>query len=233
MSNSRRLSDAPVTAALVVVNLLVYAAMVVASGQLGVFSSETLIRAGAAVAGPGLEATHWRWLTAAFIHAHGLHIAMNLWVLAQVGMLSEKAIGRGFFAAAYVVTGTCGEVASTVFAAARHQTVMSVGASGAIMGLFGLATVYCWLTNQRPIAKALAKNVLFVLALGIAVTARGVAAVDNAAHVGGLVVGAGLGALRARFPGQAPRWLDGLLMGAAAAVTVAAFAIVHSYGGSR
>src|SRR4029077_10476045 len=96
---------------------------------------------------------------------------------------------------------------------------------------FGLATAYCWLTNQRPIAKALAKNVLFVLAVGFAVTARGVAAVDNAAHVGGLVLGAGLGALRARFPNQAPRWLDGLLIAVSAALTVAAVVVLHAYGG--
>jgi membrane associated rhomboid family serine protease len=233
MSSLRRLSDAPVTAALIVVNLLVYAAMAVSSGQMAAFSNETLINAGATVAGPGIDATPWRWLTASFIHAHGLHIAMNLWVLAQIGILSETAIGRGLLAAAYVITGITGEIASTVLADVRHQVTLSVGASGAIMGLFGLATVFSWLTNQRAIAKALAQNVLIVLALGFVVTARGVAAVDNAAHVGGLLVGAGLGALRARFPTEAPRWLDVLLISASAALTVAAFAIVHAYGGSR
>ena len=219
--------------ALIAANLLVYAVMALGSGQLAAFSGGTLVDAGAAVAGPGLEATHWRWLTAAFIHAHLLHIAMNLWVLAQIGLLSERALGHGLFAAAYVVTGTSGEIASTLLAGARQTKMLSVGASGAIMGLFGMATVYCWLTGQRAIAKALATNVLFVLVAGVVLAARSVLAVDNAAHVGGLVVGAGLGALRARFPDQAPRWLDALLIAAAAALTVAAFAIVHAYGGTR
>src|SRR5262249_51192016 len=142
----------------------------------------------------------WRWITAAFIHVNVLHIFMNMWVLAQIGVLSERAIGRGLFLASYVVTGAAGNVLGTVLALARHRPALSAGASGAIMGLFGVATVFAWLTGQRPIARVLAKNVLFVLVLGFAITAGGAIAVDNAAHVGGLVVGALIGAGRVRWP---------------------------------
>src|SRR4051812_9719584 len=106
----RRLPEAPVTIALIVVNLLVYGAMVAGSGHALSFGAEALIDAGATVAKPGVEVTAWRWLTAAFIHVNLLHILMNLWVLAQIGVLSERAIGRGLFAATYVVTGVVGNV---------------------------------------------------------------------------------------------------------------------------
>src|SRR5215471_17092215 len=108
MSWLRRLPEAPVTAALIVVNLLVFAAMALQGGKLLAFDTRTLIDAGAVVAQPGLEVTRWRWLTAAFIHTGAPHILLNLWVLAQIGVLSEKAIGHGLFAAAYVVTGVSG-----------------------------------------------------------------------------------------------------------------------------
>ena len=35
---------------------------------------------------------------------------MNLWVLGQIGVLSEPALGRGLIAATYVVTGVLGNV---------------------------------------------------------------------------------------------------------------------------
>jgi len=229
MSWLRRLPEAPVTAALIVVNLLVYAAMVVSSGELAFFSGPTLAHAGAVIAGPGVPIMPWRWLTAAFIHVHAVHILLNLWVLAQIGVLSERAIGRGFFAAAYVVTGVTGNMLSTAVAAARGRPLLSAGASGSIMGLIGLATVFAWLIGERRIARVLAYNVLFVLGLGFLVSARGLVGVDNAAHIGGLVVGAGLGALRARFPGPAPRWLNGVLIGAAAVATAVAFVLVHMH----
>jgi rhomboid protease GluP len=229
----RRLSEAPVTTALIVVNLLVYAAMAVTSGEPFSFGSATLIDAGATLAKPGVEVTSWRWLTAAFIHVNALHILMNLWVLTQIGVLSENAIGRGLFAAAYVVTGAAGNVLSTALALSRGRTSLSAGASGAIMGLIGLAATFAWRTGQGRIAKSLLMNVVFVLAVGLSLSARGVVAVDNAAHVGGLLVGAGLGLLRARYPAPLPRWLDGMLIGAAVALAAVAFAVVHAYGGTR
>ena len=87
--------------------------MFVASGWHWTFDGTTLIAAGASVSGGGADVSHWRWLTAAFIHANLLHIVMNLWVLGQIGVLSERALGRGLYASAYVVTGVIGNVLST------------------------------------------------------------------------------------------------------------------------
>jgi rhomboid protease GluP len=233
----RRLSEAPVTSALIVVNLIVYATMVISEhhirSPITPFDSTTLIDAGAAIFEPNRDASHWRWLTAAFIHVELVHLLMNLWVLAQIGILSEHAIGRGPFAAAYVVTGVSGNALAMLLAAWRGRVGISAGASGAIMGLIGLATAFAWLTNQRRIARVLAWNILLVLGVGFSLTAGNLVAVDNAAHVGGLIVGGLIGVIRARFPLPAPRWLDGLLIGGSAALTAVAFAVVHAYGGMR
>jgi rhomboid protease GluP len=223
----RRLPEARVTSALLVANLLVYAVMAVASRQLVSFDPPTLGLAGANVVTRAAEVSHWRWLTAAFIHLNLLHIGMNMWVLIQIGVLSERAIGPGILAAAYVVTGVAGNLASTVFGNWRGRELLSAGASGAIMGLIGIAATFAWRTGQRGIARALLANVGFVLVLGLGLN------LDNAAHIGGFVTGALIGLGRARWSGPLPRWLNAILMLGAVGVSLVAFALVRSYHGTR
>ena len=228
MNLIRRLHEAPVTMGLIAVNLLVYLIMAAASGRLVSFDQSTLVAAGAS--GAGLDLAHWRWLTAAFIHVNLLHIFMNLWVLAQIGVISERALGRGLFAATYVVTGTLGNVLSSVHAAASSVPQISAGASGAIMGLIGMATIFAWFSGQRAVARSLAFNILFVLGVGLSLSARGVGLVDNAAHIGGLIAGALVGLARVRVPRPAPRWLDVALIASSAALAAMAFAVVQLSG---
>ncbi len=227
MSLIRRLPEAPVTLALIAVNLLVFGAMVVLSRRIVSFDSAILVGAGSSVYHPQLGMSAFRWLTAAFIHVNLLHIVMNLWVLAQIGVLSERALGRGLFAATYVVTGVVGNVVSVAIAAMRGEPKISAGASGAIMGLIGMAAMFAWMSGQRAAAKALAMNVLFVLGVGVALSVNGSSPIDNAAHVGGLVAGLAIGFLRARHPGSMPRWAEALLITSAAALTIVAFLVVQ------
>lgn len=230
MSLIRRLREAPVTLGLIVVNLLVYLVMALASRRVVSFDTATLIGAGASVSGIDLPVSHWRLLTAAFVHVNLLHIAMNLWVLAQIGVISERALGRGLFAATYVVTGTLGNVLSSAIATWRGQPTISAGASGAIMGLIGMAATFSWRSGQRAVARALAFNILFVLGVGLSLSARGVGLVDNAAHIGGLLVGAAAGLVRVEVRRPAPRWLDGGLIATSIALTAVAFVAMRLSG---
>jgi rhomboid protease GluP len=227
MSWFRRLGEAPVTVALIAVNLIVFVTMVVTSQRIVAFEGDALLRAGAMYFEPGLPgASPWRWLTAAFIHVNLLHIVMNMWVLGQIGIISERALGRGVFAVAYVITGVLGNVVSATLAAARGTALVSAGASGAIMGLIGMAAAFAWLSGQRGVAKALAINILFVLGVGLSLSLSGRSLVDNAAHVGGLVAGVGLGAARFRVPRPLPRWLDRGLVVWVLVLAALAFAVV-------
>ncbi len=221
----RGLKDAPVTAALIGVNVLVFLLMAALSGRVASFDGDTLIAAGALVMKPGVVGSPWRWLTAAFIHGGLLHIGMNVWVLGQIGALSEKALGRGLFAATYVVTGVVGNVLSVVLAHGPGEQLL-VGASGAVMGLIGMAAMFAWRTGQRAAARSLAFNILFVLAVGLSLSASGLQLIGNAAHVGGLVAGGlvGLGRVSVRRP--MPAAAERALVGGAFAVTAVAFAMV-------
>jgi rhomboid protease GluP len=223
----RGLKQAPVTVALIAVNVLVYLLMAAVSGHLLSFDNATTIRAGASVTAPNVIASHWRWVTAAFIHANLLHIFMNMWVLGQIGAISEKALGRGLFAATYVITGVLGNVLASVLA---QGALASVGASGAIMGLIGMAATFAWRSGQRAAAKAMAFNILFVLGVGLSLSARGVHIVDNAAHIGGLVAGAAIGFARVSARRPMPVGLERALIGASFGVAGLAFAIVQLVG---
>ena len=234
MSWFQRLREAPVTVALIAFNLIVFVVMVVTSLRIISFDGDTLLRTGAMYFEPGAPgASPWRWLTAAFIHVNLLHIVMNMWVLGQIGIISERALGRGLFAVSYVVTGMLGNVVSGTLAAARETPLVSAGASGAIMGLIGMAAAFAWLSGQRAVAKALAINVLFVLGVGLSLTFSGRPMVDNAAHIGGLVAGVGLGVARFRMPRPLPNWLDRGLIVWMLLLSVLAFAVVALGGAAR
>ncbi len=221
----RRLPEAPVTSVLIAANLGIYLWMMWSSGMKSGFDYATMTYFGANVVGTGQDASHWRWLTAAFLHFNPLHIAMNMWVLAQIGVVSERTIGSGIVGAGYVLTGVLGNVLSSEINSWRHHYDQSAGASGAIMGLIGIAAAFAWRTQQKGIARSLALNVVFILVVGYFIN------LDNAAHLGGFVSGGLIGLLRARWPQRLPRWLDATLLGASAAVSIAAFVVIRAYHG--
>jgi membrane associated rhomboid family serine protease len=227
----RRLREAPVTSLFIVANLCFYLIMAAWSGHLLWFDADTLVDAGALLWDPRVGVSRWRWLTAAFIHTGLPHIAMNLWVLGQIGILSEAALGRGLVAGAYVFTGVLGNAVSYTLASSRHREMISAGASGAIMGLIGMAATFAWLTGQKRAARTLAFNILLVLGVGLSLSARGVSLVDNGAHIGGLVGGVALGLARVRMTRPPPRWLDVTLVVASLALAAVAFLVVQLRSG--
>jgi rhomboid protease GluP len=221
----RRLPEVPVTSALIVANLAIYVWMMWASGMKSGFDYATLTYFGANIVGTGQDASHWRWVTAELVHRHPIHIAMTLWVLAQVGAAVERALGPGVAGAGYVLTGALGNALSTAVNASRHNYVQSAGASAALMGLIGIAAAFAWRTGEKRITRTAAINVAIILVLGYFLD------LDNVAHVGGFLAGALIGLACARWPRRLPRGVDAALVGASAAVTIAAFVIVRAYHG--
>lgn len=81
---------------------------------------------------------YWRLLTVALTHGGLMHLFFNMYALLVLGNTLESAIGRNKFLAIFMISQLGASFASIYFGAIN---VVSVGASGAIFGLFGAMVV--------------------------------------------------------------------------------------------
>jgi rhomboid protease GluP len=151
-------------------------------------STTTLVRWGA-LWRPAVEAGEWwRALTAMFLHGFWEHLIVNAYALYMLGRFCEEVFGPLRYFVTYVAGGLCGAAASTLNS---HQGGLSVGASGAIMGLLGALIVVLILrrgTWPEAWRRALLWNLVLLGAIQIFIGFQ-LPMVDNAAHVGGMVGG--------------------------------------------
>lgn len=121
-----------VTPALIACNVGVFACMLAGAGALG--DVETLVSWGGNVWLRTRNGEWWRLATAMFVHAGWIHLLVNLAGLTQIGFILERLVGRGITLAVFVAAGIFANLVNLV----THPMATSVGASGAIFGLYGL-----------------------------------------------------------------------------------------------
>ncbi len=130
----------------------------------------------------------WRLVTSMFLHIGLLHIAFNSYALWIFGPRVERAYGRAHFFLMYGLSGLGGSALS--FFMSPHP---SVGASGAIFGLIGVLGAYFYRYRERLTAgRAQLTNIVSIAVYNL-LYGFIVPAVDNWAHIGGLLVGLTLG----------------------------------------
>ncbi len=151
---------------------------------------------------------YYRLVTAAFLHAGLFHLVVNMFALFQVGPVLERALGRARFLALYLLSALGGSVAGYVLAEPNQP---SVGASGAIFGLFGAYYVVVRRLGGDT------GSIVVLLGINLVITFT-VPSIDYRAHLGGLAVGVVLAAAFAYAP-RGPRQAR-LQIGAAAAVAL-------------
>jgi rhomboid protease GluP len=196
MARQALLSPPPpvITPALILVNLVWFAAGVVAAWQSGgpIWNyirggdTEILMRIGGVYGDALLRDEWWRLVTACFVHAGLLHLLLNLYVLGMVGPLAEAVWGRWRFGVIYAWAGLGG---TCLAMALRPETVL-VGASGAVLGV--LAAVFAWLLLNRDhlpteLVAHWMRNLAIVLLLNVAISF--VPRVSWEGHLGGALVG--------------------------------------------
>ncbi|MBN2735618.1 MAG: rhomboid family intramembrane serine protease [Spirochaetales bacterium] len=134
----------------------------------------------------------YRLFTSMFIHAGILHLVFNLWILWSLGNLGERLFGSLSFALIYLISGLAGSMGSVFFTGS-----ISCGASGAIFGLAG-ALLAIFLFGKLNFPPLLRRSFIIRLLLLIGanlVMGFTLTNIDNAAHIGGLLIGFGLGAI--------------------------------------
>jgi len=136
----------------------------------------------------------WRLLTPIFLHAGIIHLFCNVAVQLETGAFFEREWGSINWLVIYITSAVGSSILSCIF----KPDSVSVGSSGAVMGLFGgkLAEVLCRCceskkTIQGRIGHEVRKEQLGgVLCSVILVMAFSfIPYVDWAAHLGGLVAG--------------------------------------------
>jgi membrane associated rhomboid family serine protease/Flp pilus assembly protein TadD len=193
-------------------NIAVFLAMALASGTItSDFPGSIAVRFGANYGPYTLAGQWWRLFTYMFLHGGIWHIVFNLWCLWDLGALCESLYGRSTYLCIYLITG----IAAGLTSVAWNPGVLSVGASGAIFGLAGALAASFYLGEfsiprfaiqgtLRSLAFFIGFNVLFGVGYNF-ILGGSAGYVDNACHVGGLVSGAILGALIAKFAADRDR----------------------------
>lgn len=178
--------------------VLVYGRLIMTSGDGGgIFSLDvlTLLRCGGSWA-PAVfgHNEYWRLGTAIFLHAGLWHIGFNLIALSQIGPTIEEIFGRGRMLLFFMLTGLLASLGSALYGAFLMRSGVpagvSIGASGAVMGLIGLAAGWGHREGTsagRDVRSRMLKWCVYVLIFGFFIGA------DNVAHVVGFVAGGALG----------------------------------------
>ena len=196
----RRESSITLTQVLLGANVMVFIAMVLASGPSLDFAGEVTVHFGANYGPLTLSGQWWRLVTYMFLHGGLMHIAFNMWCLWDLGALCESLYGRWTYAAIYFVTGIAGGLASVGW----NPGVLTVGASGAIFGLAGALISSFYLGEfsvPRVAIQGTLRSLLFFVGFNV-LFGTFVPGIDNACHAGGLVSGLIVGALIARLAPQ-------------------------------
>ncbi len=114
-----------------------------------------------------------------------------MWWLIWTGQVVERRLGSAAFAACYVLCALGGSLTSTLW----QPTAISVGASGAVWGVWGLVVTLLIYDRQAGSSPSLPPMFFFV-ALAVAsdlCTSWLRPHIDSGAHVGGFLTGVACG----------------------------------------
>lgn len=162
----------------------------------------------AAVRGAGLvkpavwDGEAWRMLTGPMLHGGIYHAWVNLSALFALGYLVEAHTDRHHLAVTFLASVAGGSVGSLLL-----TPEPSIGASGGVMGMVGVLWVL-WRLRPADFPDDFGGRMKYVVGATALIGIVGVQFIDNWAHLGGLLAGAGTAwlLLRGGTRGRAGRW---------------------------
>ena len=183
----RALGRVSVTTVLIAINVLVYFAELAAGGTINglnnwIYENGALFASGLSSSGHPIGVAHgewWRLVTAAFLHYGPIHLGLNMLALYFGGNALESVIGRWRFVLIYIASGIAGSAGALLL----NPNSITVGASGAIFGVFGALFA---LERMRVISSG--GQILALIVINLVFTFA-VPGISIGGHVGGLVCG--------------------------------------------
>jgi rhomboid protease GluP len=211
-----------VTPAVIAANVAYFAIAVVLGVSPIQPESQPLLELGANFGPLTLDGQWWRLVSSTFVHIGFVHLAFNMWCLWSLGNVAERMFGNFTMLWIYLLSGIGGSLASLVW----HPSIVSAGASGAIFGIAGaLASMlhFGHILVPRQVVRELLSSLLFFVGFNL-VFGFFLQGIDNAGHIGGLMVGLGLGAaLHRSLPSGRRPWHRYSSLPAAALIFAALF----------
>ncbi len=130
---------------------------------------------------------YYRLLTSVFMHFGISHLVNNMIIQLVLGDNLERVLGKIKYLVFYLLCGVGANVFSMIVSINDYEWAVSAGASGAIFGVIG-GLLYVVIRNRGQLEDLSTRQlVLFVVcSLYFGFSSTGI---DNAAHIGGLVLG--------------------------------------------
>jgi rhomboid protease GluP len=143
----------------------------------------------------------WRVVSAMFLHASWMHLAMNVLGLVWFGPFVERFLGRARFALVYLVGGAGGfALLAALDAFGVRGDTAALGASGSVMALIGASTgIFLRGSARSPIAARRLREMLSFVGIQFVFDILA-PRVSMTAHLAGLAIGFLIGVAIARRP---------------------------------
>lgn len=178
------------TAILLLLNILVFVVMIFSGLNIISPTPKELLEIGGNRRFEVMNGEYWRLFTSVFIHGGLLHLFMNLFGLGLGASLLEGILGRTQLLLSFIVCGILASLTSIYW----HENTVSVGASGAIFGLYGFILAFTVFKIYPNHMRGLTWMLLGLYA-GVSLLFGFLGGIDNAAHIGGLISGFVIGGI--------------------------------------
>lgn len=134
-----------------------------------------------------LSGQYWRLLTCLFLHKNLAHCFVNVLGLYWFGRIAQNIFGTPRFLAIYFISGMLSGIAHTLFA----PDTLAVGASGAVMGIFGAVAAGIFRMKGYLPDKVWRVELYWLAALAVVsiISDQIIPQVAVFAHMGGMVAG--------------------------------------------
>ncbi|MXN92029.1 rhomboid family intramembrane serine protease [Flavobacterium sp. Sd200] len=173
------------TSVIININIIVFLIMIFSGVNLISPKGTDLLHWGANRRLETMGGEWWRLFTSMFLHGGIMHVILNIFGLAIAGIFVEPILGRTRYFVLYIICGICGSLASVLW----NDNVVSVGASGAIFGLYGCLLGLLF-TNAIPKESRKITFMFVAIYAGVNLVMGMLSiGIDNAAHIGGLLSG--------------------------------------------
>jgi membrane associated rhomboid family serine protease len=173
-----------ITPILIFANVGIYTLMAIIGLGFLSFKGQDLLHWGANYGPLTKNGEWWRLITSTFLHGGLMHLLANMYGLVFVGIFLEPLLGKVKYIIVYLLAGIIASISSILW----YEETVSVGASGAIFGLYGVFLALL-LTKVYPpdFAKSFLISTAIFIGFNLLMGLTG--GIDNAAHIGGLISG--------------------------------------------